>query len=81
MRLRLVVKRNALPDAAIIWDVSDEAVTISQLVEQVNEVIPLESMDWGLEDYAVEISGGGRNYECLHFQTLARVCKEDDEVM
>lgn len=50
--------------------------TISQLLEQVNEVIPLEAEDWGLEDYAVEVRG----FECLHFSEVAQILKEDDEV-
>lgn len=82
MRLRLTVRRNGLPDAPIIWDVTDPAILVSQLVEQVNEVIPLEAGEWGLEDYAVEvITVGGRGFECFHFQGLGRVCKEDDEVL
>jgi len=82
MRLRLVVRRNALPDAPIIWDVTDPSILVSQLVEQVNEVIPIESGEWGLEDYAVEVlATGSRGFELFHFQILGRVCKEDDEVL
>ena len=50
--------------------------TVAQLLEQVNEIIPLESEDWGLEDYAVEVEG----FECLHFSETSKVLKEDDEV-
>lgn len=53
------------------------SITISQFLEQVNEVIPLEGRDWGLEDYVVENKG----FECLHFSELCRVLKDDDEVM
>ena len=52
------------------------SITISQFLEQVNEVLPLESEDWGLEDYSVEVRG----FECLHFSELNQVLKEDDEV-
>ena len=57
--------------------------TVYHLLEQVNETIPIESDgEWGLDDYFVEVkSYGGVNYECLHFQPLASVMKEDDEVM
>ena len=41
-----------------------------------NDVIPLESEDWGLEDYAVEVRG----FECLHFSELGQLLREDDEV-
>ena len=53
--------------------------TISQFLEQVNEVVPLESEDWGLEDYAVEVGG----FECLHFAELGGaqgVLREGDVV-
>lgn len=86
MRLRLTVRRHSLPDTPVVWVVdtsSSPSPTISQLLEAVNEAIPIESEgDWGLEDYAVELKGpNGANYECLHFQHVAAVMKEDDEVM
>ncbi|KAL9013604.1 MAG: hypothetical protein Q9173_001721, partial [Seirophora scorigena] len=46
------------------------------LLEQVNDIIPLESEEWGLEDYAVEVGG----FECLHFHEANQVLKENDEV-
>jgi hypothetical protein len=72
-----------LPDASVAWAVEeDHNPTVSQLLEQINEVIPLESAgDWGLEDYAVEIRGNDRNYECLHFQQVRNILHEDDEVL
>lgn len=86
MRLRLTVQRHGLPPVQILWTAGEvirppyvaagNSVTISQLVEQVNDVLPLESEDWGLEDYAVEVRG----FECLHFSELSQVLKEDDEV-
>ncbi|CZR53317.1 uncharacterized protein PAC_03195 [Phialocephala subalpina] len=86
MRLRLTVKRHGLPDTPVVWVVdttSSPSPTVSQLLEAVNEAIPIESDgEWGLEDYAVELKGAnGANYECLHFQHLAVVMKEDDEVI
>lgn len=85
MRLQLTVKRHGLPPFHVLWKVGDvrlpqatagNSITISQLLEQVNDVIPLEAEDWGLEDYAVEVRG----FECLHFSELSQVLKEDDEV-
>jgi hypothetical protein len=83
MRLRLIVKRHGLPDAAVAWAVdTSENPTVSQLLEQVNEIIPLEyGGEWGLEDYAVEVRGKETNYECLHFQPVKAILHEDDEVM
>jgi hypothetical protein len=83
MRLRLVVRRHNLPDTAIIWAIDTvENPTIAQLLEQVNDVIPLESGgDWGLEDYAVELRGSRTNFECLHFQIVTSILHEDDELL
>ena len=86
MRLRLTVQRHGLPPVRLLWiaghilpapyAAAGNSITISQFVEQVNDTIPLESDDWGLEDYAVEVRG----FECLHFSEVAQVLKEDDEV-
>lgn len=86
MRLKLIVQRHSLPPVHVIWAIealrppyaaAGSSATVSQLLEQVNEIIPLESEDWGLEDYAVEVRG----FECLHFSELGQVLKEDDEVL
>ena len=86
MRLRLTVQRHVLPPVQLLWTAghilpapyaaAGSSITISQFVEQVNDIIPLESDDWGLEDYVVELRG----FECLHFSELGQVLKEDDEV-
>lgn len=83
MRLRLIVTRHNLPDAAVVWAIEpSDNPTISQLLEQVNEVIPLESAaDWGLEDYSVELKGFDTNFECLHFQLVRSILHEDDEIL
>jgi hypothetical protein len=82
MRLRITVRRHGLPETPIIWNVDLETSTIAQLLEQVNDIIPIESSEWGFEDYAVELKGSdGVNFECLHFQQVGKVMKEDDEVM
>ncbi|GES57776.1 hypothetical protein ATEIFO6365_0001106500 [Aspergillus terreus] len=61
--------------------------TIAQLLEDVNEVIPLEtepglfdneySGQWGLEDYVVEVCGS----ECLHFMEVEGLLRDGDEVL
>lgn len=89
MRIQLTVLRHTLPPTRILWTASHRSPpntglnlggvasgTISHLLEDVNEVVPLESEEWGLEDYAVEVGG----YECLHFQEVGLVLKEGDEV-
>ena len=76
------MRRHSLPETPIIWNVVSESSTVAQLLEKVNEIIPIESGEWGLEDYAVDLKGSnGVNYECLHFQQVGTVMKEDDEVM
>lgn len=80
MRLRLNVQRHQLPPVNILWSVSGDSEnridTVAQLVEQVNEVIPLESEDWGLEDYVVQVG----EFECLHYSQLSSILKDEDRV-
>ena len=85
MRIRLSVQRYGLPPTRILWSLQGfgpnqaaetENTTVAQLLEQVNEVTPLEAEDWGLEDYAVEVDG----FECLHFSVLNHILKENDQV-
>ncbi|KAK2738923.1 hypothetical protein FQN55_009693 [Onygenales sp. PD_40] len=68
-------------------------LTIAQLLEDVNEVIPLETQvgeeggygnndgdvggQWGLEDYVVEVQGS----ECLHFMGVDGLLRDGDEVV
>jgi len=75
MRLRLTIERNGLPPTAILWPVKDE-VTVSQLLAKVDSIFPLASVEWDLEDYMLLVNG----YECLHFQNLADVLKDEDQV-
>lgn len=66
---------------------SNGGYTIAQLLEDVNEVIPLEtepalfdtecSGQWGLEDYVVEVGGS----ECLHFMEVEGLLRDGDEVL
>ena len=81
MRLQLVIRRHCLPTERVLLPVDGESssngsTTIARLLEKVNDIFPLESGEWGLEDYTVEVRG----FECLHFSELAQVLKEDDEV-
>ncbi|PTB74953.1 hypothetical protein M440DRAFT_1336521 [Trichoderma longibrachiatum ATCC 18648] len=83
IRLRLLVRRHGLPEVKLVWPCScSEDLTIAKLLEQVNEVVPLESGEWGLEDYAVELADGkGGSFECLHFQQVGRILKDEDQVL
>ncbi|PON24193.1 GTP cyclohydrolase II [Trichoderma gamsii] len=83
IRLRLVIRRHGLPEIKLLWPCScAEDVTIAKVLEQVNEVVPLESGEWGLEDYAVELEDGkGGSFECLHFQQVGRILKDEDQVI
>ncbi|KAJ3577422.1 hypothetical protein NPX13_g3144 [Xylaria arbuscula] len=82
MRLRLVVRRNGLPELRLMWHVQPNSnPTISKLLEQLNEQIPLEGDHWGLEDYVVELhDNDGTEFECLHYQLVRSVLKPDDRV-
>jgi hypothetical protein len=86
MRLKIAIKRYSLPTTNIIFTTralgpspatSSTDATIAQLLEDVNDIVPLESADWGFEDYAVEVNG----YECLHFFPIDAVLRDDDEVV
>ncbi|KAH7025704.1 uncharacterized protein B0I36DRAFT_351683 [Microdochium trichocladiopsis] len=82
MRLRVVVQRNGLPETRYMLPVPLEGnPTIAKLLELVNSCTPIESDEWGLEDYAVELPApdGTRN-ECFHFQSVREVLKEDEQV-
>ncbi|KAM0326127.1 hypothetical protein ACHAQA_006720 [Verticillium albo-atrum] len=83
LRLRLAVRRHGVPEVKLVWNVpASPDWTISKLIAQVNEVIPLEAGEWGLEDYAVELKGpDGEAFECLHFQQVAKILKDDDQVI
>ncbi|KAI0153139.1 hypothetical protein GGR57DRAFT_492300 [Xylariaceae sp. FL1272] len=82
MRLRLIVRRHGLPEARLMWSVRlDNDSTISKLLEHLDKSVPLESDDWGLEDYAVELrDDDGTAFECLHYQLVRDVLKPDDRV-
>ncbi|KAH6983362.1 hypothetical protein BKA56DRAFT_347094 [Ilyonectria sp. MPI-CAGE-AT-0026] len=83
IRLRLAIRRHAVPEVKLVWPcVTSEDLTVAKLLAQVNEVVPLESGEWGLEDYAVELTdGNGGSFECLHFQQVGRILKEDDQIL
>ena len=86
MRLRLIIERHGLPSTQLLWTVGGpglssstsqtSSATIADLLKQVNQFIPLESDEWGLEDYLVNVS----SFECLHFYPLTRLLKENDTV-
>ncbi|KAF9769032.1 hypothetical protein IL306_013588 [Fusarium sp. DS 682] len=83
IRLRLVIRRHAVPEVKLVWPcVANDDLTVARLLALVNEVVPLESADWGLEDYVVELyDGKGDSFELLHFQPVGKVLKEDDQVL
>ncbi|KAG7407632.1 hypothetical protein Forpe1208_v012848 [Fusarium oxysporum f. sp. rapae] len=83
IRLRLVIRRHAIPEVRLVWPcVANDDLTVARVLALVNEVVPLESGDWGLEDYVVELyDGKGDSFELLHFQPVGKVLKEDDQVL
>ena len=94
MRLQVSVRRHALPAINIIFTTGTGPAsktlapnsTVSDLLHDVNDLVPLESADgeWGLEDYVVEVQATADQesyYECLHYQTIESVLREDDEVV
>lgn len=76
MRIRLEIRRHELPAVKILYAIPDAPTTISKLVELVNDFIPLEAEDWGLEDYVVSVD----DYECLHYMDAHAILNEGDAV-
>lgn len=83
LRLRLVVRRHDLPEVRVLFSINlQDEPTIASLLEQVNDTVPLESADWGLDDYVVEIEDShGYAFECLHFQPVHTILDRDEEVI
>ncbi|KXH63073.1 hypothetical protein CSAL01_09960 [Colletotrichum salicis] len=83
LRLRLVVRRHGVPDVKLLWNVTaNEDLTIAKLLTQMNDVVPLEGGEWGLEDYAVELKdASGDGFECVHYHLVSKVLKDDDQVL
>ncbi|KAL9075601.1 MAG: hypothetical protein Q9157_003957 [Trypethelium eluteriae] len=79
MRVQLSIHRQELPPADLLWSLPNDRTgptTIAQLIEDVNNVVPLESEHWGLEDYVLQL---GR-YECLHFSRVQELFKDNDRL-
>ncbi|KAF2206065.1 hypothetical protein GQ43DRAFT_459463 [Delitschia confertaspora ATCC 74209] len=81
MRLRLTVYRHKLPPILVLWSIpayrmKQSNYTIAQLLEDVNDMVPLESDTWAMDDYVVEIEG----FECLHYAAVAQTLSNDDNV-
>ncbi|KAH8911784.1 hypothetical protein BR93DRAFT_14295 [Coniochaeta sp. PMI_546] len=83
LRLRLVVRRHNLPEVRLLFSIGlQDEPTIANLLEQVNDTVPLESPDWGLDDYVVEVEDShGHAFECLHFQPVNTILDRDEEVI
>ncbi len=83
LRLRLVVRRHTLPEVRVVFTVLlENDPTIAKFLEHVNDVIPLESDEWGLEDYVVELRDrDGQTFECMHFELVSNTLDRDEEVL
>ncbi|KPI41099.1 uncharacterized protein AB675_7925 [Cyphellophora attinorum] len=94
MRLQVAIFRHTLPPTNIVFatgvgpcsHTSKSSATIFNLLEDLNDIVPLESSDgeWGLEDYVVEVAATAdqeKSYECLHYLPLKSVLREDDEIV
>ncbi|KAG9255699.1 uncharacterized protein F5Z01DRAFT_553512 [Emericellopsis atlantica] len=83
IRLRLTIRRHGVPEIKLVWPcTASDDLTIASLLAQINDVVVLESGQWGLEDYAVELADvSGNSFECLHFQPVRKVFKQDDQVL
>jgi hypothetical protein len=80
MRFRLSVFRHGLPPTRVVWATTDEQLEgvflVSRLLSEINDTVPLEAREWGLEDYVLQLG----EYELLHFHNLSDVLREDDHI-
>jgi hypothetical protein len=80
MRFRLSVFRHGLPPMRVVWSTPDEQLDgvflVSRLLSEINDIIPLDPGERGLEDYVVQLG----EYELLHFHNLADVLRENDKI-
>ena len=81
MRILLTIQRNRLDSVEVLWTIPEDSYkspshTISRWLAEVDEAFPLETDEWGLEDYVVHIQG----FECLHFKTTGEVFRNGDHV-
>ncbi|KAF2093469.1 hypothetical protein NA57DRAFT_81397 [Rhizodiscina lignyota] len=80
MRIRVTVHRHGLAKVKLLFPIPEDerhdVATISQLLKKINETIPLESENWGLEDYVVLVG----EFECQHFAKIEEVLNHDDAV-
>lgn len=79
MRLRLRIERNELPPTQILHSIppTQTSQTISQFLQQINVLFPLESTNWDISDYAVLVGG----YEATHYTEVGQAFKDEDEVV
>lgn len=75
-----------MPQVKVLWTIdrvpppfanAGASYKISQLLEQINQTIPLQSDGCTLADYVVERGG----FECLPFSSIDAVLDHDDEVL
>lgn len=82
MRIRLIVKRESIPDACVIWEcgtllAAKPNARVTTLLKSISQTFPLEIGCTGLEDYVATIGG----FELLQWQRVVDVIREMDEVV
>ncbi|KAF2401885.1 hypothetical protein EJ06DRAFT_581108 [Trichodelitschia bisporula] len=78
MRLFVEVCRHGLPPSLVTWLVNDDNkhLTVAGLLSEIDQVFSLESEEWSLEDYILELNG----FECLQWQYVRDVLHADDQI-
>ncbi|KAF2215689.1 hypothetical protein CERZMDRAFT_81827 [Cercospora zeae-maydis SCOH1-5] len=79
MRLRLRIERNELPPVQVLHAIppTQQSQTISQFLQSINALFPLESTTWDISDYSVLVAG----YEATHYTEVGQAFKDEDEVV
>ena len=78
MRLYVNVKRYELPDSKFVYSVTSgqQSCSISALMFAINKQMPMESGNWGLEDYSLRLNG----YDLLHYSKVDEVLRDGDQI-
>jgi hypothetical protein len=86
MRIFVTILRNCLPATEVVWALPEIELgngngtshfTIAKLLASISGTVPLESEEWGLEDYLLEVGG----YECIHYMPAEKLLKDGDHVV
>ncbi|KAF3934179.1 hypothetical protein ABW20_dc0105050 [Dactylellina cionopaga] len=80
-RARLVISRPDVPQVRILWPLDaklsqNPRYSVYDLLTDINDIIPLDNRNLGIEDYVTELGG----CELLHFMPIGQLIGDNDEL-